>query len=150
MKKIITIIYSFLIIFFTNGCFPNEPWVFSQDEKNIVEMQIIFAEENRGSPILVDIEVLAIVATSHFSDLISEFYNISYSRYLGDPHFVGSGYGIKVIFENGDFDLLTSTAPLRIRNVNGELSVGSELVQCSFDEFTVFIEKWLSLSNSAQ
>ncbi len=115
------ILYLILMIFLSHAfifssCERTE-YPFKQSEENIVKVEVILMGELQDLYTEHEVTVINEVSLKDISEFIDDFRKIDCKRAFGDPAELTPGdKGFKVIYENGDYQIITRSAQGRHQN----------------------------------
>ena len=136
MKKIFAVFFSLLLIAFSYGCEKSiQYWIFEQESSNIVEISIVEVD-----PESVNYDTLENIDIVYADDICEKISSIPMERY-GTNLKTQHGTGILILFQNGEYDLITMSEPKHYRyDENMKLQgYNSWLKCCNADDFNNLI-----------
>lgn len=131
MKKNMLIIILVIITTIFIGC-KEGSFRFSQNVENIESIDIVNADD------CFEYSVEKTLSEEEMLDFLNQFQKIEfYGAVFGDP-VTFHGRGIKITYENGDYEMVTHLSSERVENGKRQLSRR----YCDEDEFNDLIEKF--------
>ena len=134
MKKI-AVFFSFLLIVLSCGCEKSiRYWTFEQGTSDIVEISIVEVDpESANYDTVKDIDIV------YADDVCEKISSISMERYYPNLQ-AQCGTGILVMFQNGEYDLITIVEPKHYRyDEDMKLQGYNSWLFCNEDDFNNLI-----------
>ena len=130
---------------FCVNCYPLAGWEFAQGVDNIVTMQLVRVTKNIESPIGRSVDIITEIDTNYHDTIIHDIELIPCTRYRKEIKDIAQGDGLKIIYANGDYEILTETAPIKVSCESGSLKV--TVIPKAFWEknFRCCLESWSGL-----
>ena len=119
-KLVLLIIGTILVL---SSCVRNTDYQFMQPYENIVKVELIKVGETKNTnnkpldQILPEFIVIKELPDSEYANFVNDLKNISFNRYYTDPGYMFTGEeAIKIIYTNGDFELINDGAQATYKN----------------------------------
>ena len=139
MKKVVSFVLSiFIVILSLVGC--NHKvyhWEFEQSVQNVKEIKIIEVEDEFNYVVIKELD------TEFIKELYDDIQKIEMKRYgtnLSHP----SGKSFLIVFENGEYDIISKTEPKHFRYDGDKLMAYNSWLKCDSAQFDERINQYLN------
>ncbi|MBQ7909362.1 MAG: hypothetical protein IJ363_01035 [Clostridia bacterium] len=149
MKRFVCILTAVLLLLSLSGCgITTSYWEFQYSVDNVKEIKIIDVKRGGG---YVDSEedytVLKVVDETDYAGIMDDIQTIGYyCPYLGSNPASPYGKSIMVVFESGEYDVISATGPehYQYSEERGSITKILSFVRCrDKEQYNQMIDKWL-------
>ena len=123
IKKLIVVLMVMTAILCLSGCFTDVDYDFIQPSENIVKVELVIVIDTQEpikkplNEILPEFTVISELQDSEYVSFVDDLKNISFNRFYTDPGYMFSGEeAIKIIYANGDYELINDAAQATYQN----------------------------------
>ena len=148
MKKFFCILTAMLLLSLSGCGITTSYWEFQYSVDDVKEIKIIDVKRGGG---YVDSEedytVLKVVDETDYADIMDDIQTIGYyCPYLGSNPANPYGKSIMVVFESGEYDVISATGPehYRYSEEHGSITKILSFIRCrDKEQYNQMIDKWL-------
>lgn len=149
MKRFVCILTAVLLLLSLSGCgITTSYWEFQYSVDNVKEIKIIDVKRGGG---YVDSEedytVLKVVDETDYAGIMDDIQTIGYyCPYLGSNPASPYGKSIMVVFESGEYDVISATGPehYQYSEEHGSITKILSYIRCrDKEQYNQMIDKWL-------
>lgn len=149
MKRFVCILTAVLLLLSLSGCgITTSYWEFQYSVDNVKEIKII--DVKRGGSYVdseEDYTVLKVVDETDYAGIMDDIQTIGYyCPYLGSNPASPYGKSIMVVFESGEYDVISATGPehYQYSEEHGSITKILSYIRCrDKEQYNQMIDKWL-------
>ena len=149
MKRFVCILTAVLLLLSLSGCgITTSYWEFQYSVDNVKEIKII--DVKRGGSYVdseEDYTVLKVVDETDYAGIMDDVQTIGYyCPYLGSNPASPYGKSIMVVFESGEYDVISATGPehYQYSEEHGSITKILSYIRCrDKEQYNQMIDKWL-------
>ena len=148
MKKFFCILTAMLLLSLSGCGITTSYWEFQYSVDDVKEIKIVDIQKIGGS---VDSEedytVLKVVDEADYADIMDDIQTIGYYYpFVGSNPINANGESIIIVFESGEYDVISATGPehYRYSEEHGSITKILSYIRCrDKEQYNQMIDKWL-------